>query len=132
MPKKVHTRTGIAGDTANDRRLLADSSTSSADPSLKGDGILLQRNEFIHLFFKLTATDPATYFPLQLWWYTPISGMWHKGETLTVNANDVSTFEVQGMDRIYVQVVAPGPSYDGVTYPVVPILDAWIGLVVPV
>lgn len=132
MPKKVHTRTGIAGDTANDRRLLAAVSADTAEPVLKGDGVLLQRNEFVHLFFKLTADDPATYYPLQIWWYTPISGMWHKGETLTVNANDVSTFEVQGMDRIYVQVVPPGPSYDAVTYPEPPTLDAWIGLVVPV
>lgn len=130
MPKKVFTRTGIAGETANDRRLLAGVSDVTDAPTLKGDGVLLQRNEFLHLFFSMTAPDPATYFTLQIWWYTPISGKWHLGETLNVNANDVSTFEVQGMDRVYVQVTTV--SYDSATYPTPPTLDAWIGLVVPV
>ena len=129
MPKKVHTRTGIAGDTANDRRLLADVVASSDPPSAKGDGVLLQRNEFIHLFFEMTETDPASAFSLQIWWYTPISGLWHLGETLTVNANDVSTFEVQGMDRIYVEIT--DVNYDDGSYSA-PSLNAWLGLVVPV
>lgn len=130
MPTKVLTRTGIAGDTSAGRRLLPGVSTTSSAPSSPGDGVLLQRNEFLHLFFRLTADDPATYYTLQVWWYTPISGLWHKGETLTINDNDISTFEVQGMDRIYVQVTTV--SYDAATYPTPPTLDAWIGLVVPV
>jgi hypothetical protein len=128
MPKKVYTRTGIAGNTAADRRLLNVGTTGvpTAAPSLSGDGILLQRNEFLHLFFSLTSADAAAYYTLQIWWYSPISSLWHKGETLTINADDVSTIEVQGMDRIYVQVTNVS-STDAATT-----LEAWLGLVVPV
>lgn len=136
MPKKVYTRTGIAGDTAADRRLLnvgvapIGSPVAPAlteEPSASGDGILLQRNEFLHLFFNLTSTEPTAYYTLQIWWYSPISGRWHKGETLTINADDVSTIEVQGMDRIYVQVTNVSYGADANTT-----LEAWLGLVVPV
>lgn len=139
MPKKVYTRTGIAGDTAADRRLLnvgtdqpylgdvPPSTRLTDEPSASGDGILLQRNEFLHLFFNLTSTEPTAYYTLQIWWYSPISGRWHKGETLTINADDVSTIEVQGMDRIYVQVTNVSYGADANTT-----LEAWLGLVVPV
>ena len=126
MPKKVTVRTGIPGETSNDRRLLSGVSAATSAPTLKGDGVLLQRNEFIHLFFKLASADAATFYTLQVWWYTPISGLWHKGESFTVNANDLSTFEVQGMDRVYVQVTTVSTSDASST------LDAWVGLVVPV
>lgn len=125
MPEKRYTRTGIAGDSTDDRRFLAAASAVTAEPSTTGDGVLLQRNQFIHLFWNLTATDPSTYFSIQVWWYSPISGMWHKGETLTINDNDLTTLEVQGLDRVYLQVtnvVGTGS----------PTLDAWVGLVVPV
>jgi len=76
----------------------------------------------------LSNPDPAAYYIVQVWWYTPISGYWHMGETLTINANDVATIEVQGFDRVYVQVtsVSSGASYDD------PTLEMWLGLVVPV
>ena len=140
MPKKVFTRTGKTGETANDRRIVAVTTEPSSTtgtvweaPSLPGDGFLLQRNEFIHLFSMLNNgvgnPDPATYYTVQVWWYTPISGYWHMGESLTINANDVATIEVQGFDRVYVQVTTV--SYDSSTYDS-PSLDVWLGLVVPV
>ena len=139
MPKKVITRTGLAGDTANDRRIVSvgntpssASGTSWAAPSEIGDGQLLQRNEFLHLFSKLNNgvgnPDPATYYTIQVWWYTPVSGYWHMGESITINADDVATIEVQGLDRIYVQVT--GVSFDS-AYDI-PSLEIWLGLVVPV
>ena len=125
MPTKVICRTGVTGGTASSRRLLAGVSAATAAPTLKGDGVLLQRNEFIHLFFDLTSTDASAYFTLQLWWYTPISGKWHIGESFTVNSDSLSTFEVQGLDRVYAQVTS-------VSATDTPTLDAWVGLVVPV
>jgi len=85
MPKKVLTRTGKSGDTANDRRIVVADNLPSpttgtvwAAPTSSGDGYLLQRNEFIHLFSQLNegvvTPDPATFYTLQVWWYTPISG----------------------------------------------------------
>ena len=140
MPKKVLTRTGKTGDTANDRRIVAVgdapssvTGTAWAAPTLSGDGFLLQRNEFIHLFSRLnhsvTGADPATYYTVQVWWYTPISGHWHMGESLTINADDVATIEVQGFDRVYVQVTSV--SFDISSFSV-PSLEMWLGLVVPV
>ena len=143
MPKKVFIRTGKAGDTANDRRIVSVTTEPPTEgekqgtvwvgPSLSGDGHLLQRNEFIHLFSMLnngvSNPDPATYYTIQVWWYTPISGYWHMGESFNINANDVATIEVQGFDRAYVEVVSV--SYDNVTYDA-PALEMWLGLVVPV
>lgn len=143
MPKKVLTRTGKAGDTANDRRIVSvgelpgdTTGTAWAAPSQSGDGFLLQRNEFIHLFSMLNRElsaaeeDPASYYTVQIWWYTPISGYWHMGESLTINADDVATIEVQGFDRVYVQVTSV--SFDTATYSGTPTLEMWLGLVVPV
>ena len=143
MPKKVLTRTGKPGETSEERKFVSvgevpadPTGTAWAAPSLPSDGILLQRNEFIHLFSMLNngmdpaAEDPASYYTVQVWWYTPISGYWHLGESLTINADDVSTIEVQGFDRVYVQVT--GVSFDTATYSGTPTLDMWLGLVVPV
>lgn len=124
MPKKVTVRTGVPGETAAERRVLAGVSTDGAEPSGKADGVLVSRNEYIHLFFK--ATDDAgtgITFTVQLWWYSPISGIWHLGESMNVNANDVNTVEVQGLNRIFLQVTAVSGTGS---------LDAWLGLVVPV
>jgi len=48
---------------------------------------------------------------------------------LTINADDLVTIEVQGLDRIYVQVTSV--SFDSATYDT-PSLEMWLGLVVPV
>jgi|SaaInlStandDraft_5_1057022.scaffolds.fasta_scaffold00385_23 hypothetical protein len=122
MPKKVIVRTAQAGDTANARRVLSDVTATTAEPSAAGDGVLLQRNEFLHLFFAVAGTSPV--FSLQVWWYSPISGLWHKGEAMNINDNDLATIEVQGLTRVYLQVTAISGS-------ATPTLNTWVGLVVP-
>lgn len=122
MPKKVITRTGHPGATPADRRILADVTTITAAPTAKDDGDLLNRNEFIHLLFKVQGTSPV--FQIQVWWYTFITGDWHRGEKLTVNNSDIVTMEVQGLNRLYLEVTG----VSGTT----PVLDAWLALVVPV
>jgi hypothetical protein len=87
-----------------------------------GEGILLDRNEFIHFLFKVGGTLPV--FSIQIWWYSPISGNWHKGEALTVNSTDIVTIEVQGLERVFLQVTAATGT--------LPTLDGWLALVVPV
>jgi len=123
MPKKVLVRTAVPGDTASARKVLADIIAPTAAPAVPGDGILLTRNEYIHVLFDVSGTTPNFY--VQMWWYSPISGIWHLGEYLSVNANDISTFEVQGLDRLALQVV-------NITGAGTPTLNAWVGLVVPV
>lgn len=123
MSKKVTVRTAQEGATAAARRVLAGVTATTAAPTAEDDGVLLQRNEFIHLLFSVSGTNPA--FSIVVWWYSSISGTWHRGETLTVNANDLATLEVQGLSRVYLQVAA-------VSGTSTPTLNAWIGLVVPV
>lgn len=122
MSKKVVVRTAKEGATAVARKVLSSVDASTAAPSAEADGILLQRNEFIHLFFGVGGTDPV--FAVVVWWYSSISGLWHRGESFNVSANDLNTIEVQGLSRVYLQVT----SVSGTN----PTLDAWIGLVVPV
>jgi len=123
MATKVNVRSAIPGATAASRRILSGVTAATSAPTLPGDGVLLQRNEFIHLFFEVAGTNPV--FSVQIWWFTPISGKWHKGEALNVNANDLATIEVQGLSRVALQVTA-------VSGTGTPTLDAWLGLVVPV
>lgn len=122
MSKKVTVRTAKEGATAAARRVLAGVTATTAAPTAEEDGVLLQRNEFIHLLFSVAGTDPS--FSVVVWWYSSISGIWHRGETLTVNNQDLATIEVQGLSRIYLQVAGVSGSS--------PSLSAWIGLVVPV
>jgi hypothetical protein len=122
LSKKVVVRTAQEGATAAARRVLAAVSSATSAPTAEADGILLQRNEFIHVFFGVGGTDPV--FSVVVWWYSAISGLWHRGESFNVNSNDLNTIEVQGLSRMYLQVV----SVSGTT----PTLDAWVGLVVPV
>lgn len=122
MSKKVVVRTAQEGATAAARRVLAAVSSATSAPTAEADGILLQRNEFIHVFFGVGGTNPV--FSVVVWWYSSISGLWHRGESFNVNANDLNTIEVQGLSRLYLQVV----SVSGTN----PTLDAWVGLVVPV
>jgi len=123
MPKKVITRTGVPGATPQDRKMLDTITSITPPPSTKEDGILLNRNEFIHFLFRVGGTSPV--FSLQLWWYSFITGTWHKGEKLTVNDHDVVTLEVQGLDRVALEITS---SPTGIT----PVLDCWLALVVPV
>ena len=122
MSKKVVVRTAQEGATATARRVLAAVSSTTSAPTAEADGILLQRNEFIHVFFGVGGTDPV--FSVVVWWYSAISRLWHRGESFNVNSNDLNTIEVQGLSRMYLQVV----SVSGTN----PTLDAWVGLVVPV
>ena len=124
MPKKVSIRTGVPGETAAERRVLADISSTGAEPVLKSDGVLVSRNEYIHLFFEVT-DDAGTgiTFTVQLWWYSPISGEWHIGEQMNVNSNDVNTVEVQGLNRLFAQVTNVSGTGS---------LNMWLGLVIPV
>lgn len=122
MPKKVVTRTGKAGATPAARRVLADVSTITSAPVTQADGFLINRNEFLHLLFRAQGTSPV--FGIQIWWYSFISGRWHRGEALTVNNDDIVTIEVQGLDRIAFEVTGVAGTS--------PLLDAWLALVVPV
>lgn len=122
MSKKVVVRSATGGTSAASRRVLAATGVTLA-PTVESDGILLQRNEFVHVFFQVGGTDDPV-FTVVIWWYSAISGIWHRGETLNVNANDLTTLEVQGLSRMYLQVSA----VSGTT----PTLNAWVGLVVPV
>ena len=131
MAKKVLTRTGVAGIDSDDRRVSEMKNLSSASnaPTVSSDGTLLNRNEFIHLLFELNATDSTTTYYIQLWWYSPVSAMWHKGETLAVNGNDLHTIECQGLSRLYLQLesIVLGSSESSNSN-----INAWISLVVPV
>lgn len=122
MSKKVVVRSASGGTSAASRRVLAAVTGATAAPTLESEGILLQRNEYVHVFFEVGGTNPV--FSIVIWWYSAISGIWHRGETLNVNANDLTTLEVQGLSRMYLQVSA----VSGTT----PTLNAWVGLVVPV
>jgi len=126
MPKKVMVRTAVVGVTANDRRLLTAATAATADPSASSDGVELNRNEFVHLFFSLSGTPTGKSLSalLQIWFYSDVSGKWHKAPTtLQVADTKVETLMVQGLTRLYLQVVTVSGA---------PILDAWVGLVVPV
>jgi len=131
MAKKVLTRTAVAGVSSEDRRVteMRELSAISAAPTLTSDGTLLNRNEFIHLLFQLNATDSTTTYYVQLWWYSPVSTLWHKGETLAVNGNDLHTIECQGLSRLYLQLdsIVLGSSESSNSN-----ISAWISLVVPV
>jgi hypothetical protein len=122
MPKKVITRTGKSGATPEERKIISGETGVTAAPALKSDGFLLNRNEFIHLLFSVAGTDPV--FSVQVWWYSQISGEWHRGEKLTVNNDDIVSIEVQGLNRIALEIT--GVTGAGAT------LEAWLALVVPV
>ena len=130
FPKQIVVRSAVPGATVASRKVLEEVDTvDSLSLQFPNQGVLLNRNEYIHLFFKKTSTDPDTTFYVQVWWYSAVSEMWHKGERLSINDNDISTMEIQGLSRIYLQVddIVNGASESGT-----PTLDAWIGLVVPV
>lgn len=130
FPKQIVVRSAVPGATAASRKVLDEVDTvDSTVPSLPSEGVLLNRNEYIHLFFKKTSSDSDTTFYVQVWWYSDVSEMWHKGERMSVNDNDISTIEVQGLSRIYLQV---DNIVNGLSESTTPTLDAWIGLVVPV
>lgn len=120
MSKKWKLESGKSGLTAADRRILAGATAATADPALSSDGYSTQQNDEFHLLFNVGGTDPV--FGLQLWWYATTSAQWHKGEALTVQSNDVVSIEINGLERVYLQVT----SASGTT----PTLDAWLALVV--
>jgi len=125
MPKKVITRTGVPGGTPEQRKMLDGVDATTPEPTAVEDGELLNRNEFIHFLFRVDGVDPV--FSLQIWWYSYISGEWHRGEALTVNNHDLVTIEVQGLDRVYLEVLGVTGTGIGPWT-----LDAWLALVVPV
>jgi hypothetical protein len=123
MARRVKTTTAKAGQTANDRRVLAQVNTVTNAPTLSTDGYLLEQNEFVHLLFKVSGTSPV--FRIRIWWYSQVSGEWHKGRQIVINANDIVTAEVQGLNRVYLQVETAPTGTN-------PLLSAWIALVRPV
>lgn len=128
MGKKVVVVSAKKGSLSSDRAVINSSqATTTTAPSSVTDGILLNRVEYIHLLFKLDIPSSASCtFYLQLWWWSPVSEVWHKGERLAVNANDIHTVEIQGLTRLYLQI--DGRSYSGSG---TPSLSAWVGSVVP-
>lgn len=125
MPKKVITRTGVPGATPDERRLLVDVTAVTIPPVTDDQslGYLLNRNEFIHFLFDVSGTDPV--FGVQVWYFSTISGIWHRGEALTVNNKDIVSAEIQGLNRVFLEVT-------GVAGTDTPTLQAWLALVVPV
>jgi len=123
MPRRVKTTSAKIGNTPAGRRVLSDVSDTTSSPTLKGQGYQIEQNELAHLLFNVSGTNPV--FRIRYWLYSIISGKWHKGRQVVVQTSDLVTLELQGMDRIFLQVEAT-PS--GVN----PKLDAWIALVRPV
>lgn len=126
---KVLIVTAKPGATAADRKVLNEVDAATSAPTLSTDGHFLNRIQYLHLFFNLDNPDQAASctFYVQLWWWNPITEMWHQGERLKVNGNDIHTIECQGLNRLYLQVDQIVFSGTGD-----PTLDAWIGMVVPV
>ena len=102
MSNQVTNKTGKAGQTAGDRRIISGATATTAAPTGVNAGFLTNRSRYIHLLFRVAGTSPA--FLLQIWWYSDVSGQWHKGEVVTVNAPDITTLETQGLLRIALQV----------------------------
>ena len=128
MSNKVLVVTAKAGATSAERKVLANITAAGAAPANSTDGQFLNRTEYVHLLFKLTNSDPAACtFYVQLWWWSPITEIWHAGERLKVNSDDIHTLENQGLNRLYLQVDQVVFSGSGS-----PTLDAWVGMVVPV
>jgi len=123
MARRVKTTSAKAGTTASERRALAGVDDATAEPLVATAGQLLEQNEYIHLLFKVGGTNPV--FRVRIWWYSTISGEWHKGRQVVVNASDLVTVEALGLNRVYLQVETT-PS--GAS----PTLDAWVALVRPV
>ena len=119
MADQVTNKTGKSGQTSNDRRILSGITTTTAAPSSKNDGFLTNRSRYLHLLFRVAGVSPA--FLVQIWWYSDISGQWHRGEVITVNSPDIVTLETQGLLRIALQVT----QINGTS----PVLDAWLALV---
>lgn len=123
MTRRVKTTSAKAGTTAANRRVLAGATGVTAEPLVSSAGDLIEQNEIIHLLFRVGGTNPV--FRVRIWWYSLISGEWHKGRQVAINASDVVTVEVNGLSRVYLQVETT-PSG------VAPTLDAWVALVRPV
>lgn len=126
---KVVVVSSKAGQTPADRKVLTDVTAVTPEPSLPTDGDFLNRISFLHLFFNLVNSDTQNMctFYVQLWWWNPITELWHKGEKVKVNGNDIHTIECQGLNRLYLQVDQIVFTGSGT-----PELSAWIGMVVPV
>jgi hypothetical protein len=123
MARRVKNTTAKAGTTAANRRVLAGVTATTSAPSAKTDGYKLEQNEILHLLFKVQGTAPV--FRVRIWWWSNISSTWHRGRQVVVNASDLVTVEVEGLDKIALQVEQDPAGTS-------PILDAWIAMVRPV
>ena len=123
MTRRVKNTTAKPGTTPSDRRVLSEVTTTTTAPSAKTDGYLNEQNEFIHLLFKISGTNPV--FRVRIWWYSRVSGEWHKGQQVVVNDDDLVTVEVQGLHRVFLQVETTPAGTS-------PVLNSWIALVRPV
>lgn len=123
MPTRVYVRTAKKGLTAADRRVLSGVSAVTAEPTATDDGVLLEGLESVHLLFTLEG-GTAPEFVVQLWYYSTISGRWHRGESLVVASGDVVTVESLGLERLALQVASVSDA--------TAVLSAWVAQVVPV
>lgn len=119
MADQVTNISGKKGTTAGDRRISAAVSAPTNAPSGSSAGYLTNRSRFMHLLFDAKGTNPA--FLVQIWWWSDISDIWHKGEVVTVNGPDIITLETQGLLRVAIQVVQVAGTN--------PTMDAWLALV---
>lgn len=123
MPTRVYVRTAKKGLTAADRKVIVGVSAITAEPVANDEGVLLEGLESVHLLFRIDG-GTAPEFVVQIWYYSTISGRWHRGESIVVAADDIITVESLGLERMYLQVasvVDPTAS-----------LSAWVAQVVPV
>ena len=128
FPKRVIVRSIKSGSTSAQRKAFSE--TEATDPpSLIDDGFLMSGNQFVQMYFKRTVDDDDTVFTLRIWQWSDISGMWHEDDSIDVTGDDLALVEVQGNTRIAVQVesITPGGG-EGPD----PLIEGWIGLVVPV
>jgi hypothetical protein len=121
--RRVKNVTAVSGTTAAERRVLAGVSAATAVPTTSSHGHLLQQNEYIHVLFALGGTNPV--FRVRLYWFSEVSGRWHRGNQIVVNGDDCVLVESQGAPRVAL-VVEGTPSGTS------PTLDAWLALVRPV
>lgn len=121
MAKYVVTRTAQPGSTANDRRAVAATATTSA-PSAVSDGVSLGQSEYAHILITLTNMATCTILP---WFYSSVSGAWHRSASFTTTTDDIVLLEVHGMERIALQVT----TYTSSGSPNA--VDIWVALVVP-
>lgn len=123
MPaRRILSFSALDGETADERKILNAVDDVTAAPSTSSDGYALSGSEYVHLLWNVGGTTPS--FSVSAFVYSAVSGQWHRRATYTITADTTDLLQVQGQDRIFLQVTA-APT--GTT----PTLDAWIALTRP-